>query len=164
MAKCRASLVSLTTLLCCTLVCTQLVLDDLPEDSVDELAQGGASREATDPYTKILQWGVDNMDRSSVAEQAKAIREVTARRSRIVLVILVWGRAEEGLRGGGGCRRIRLCQCTFPVCGVWAKRSSAQRRSGHRAWYAGCLTAPASLFAFPGLAKMLECFEVISYV
>jgi hypothetical protein len=53
----------------------QLVLDDIA-DEFEETADNAAKKEPTDPYTKMLQWGVDNMDRASVAEQAKAVREV----------------------------------------------------------------------------------------
>jgi hypothetical protein len=53
-------------------VSSQLVLDDIADEFEDNVVKS----EPTDPYTKMLQWGVDNMDQASVAEQAKAIREV----------------------------------------------------------------------------------------
>ena len=53
----------------------QLVLDDVA-DEVEGQQHSSVPGEPTDPFTKMLQWGVDNMDRSSIAEQAKAIREV----------------------------------------------------------------------------------------
>ncbi len=56
-------------------VSSQLVLDDIA-DEFEETVDNIAKSEPTDPYTKMLQWGVDNMDQASVAEQAKAIREV----------------------------------------------------------------------------------------
>jgi hypothetical protein len=56
-------------------VSSQLVLDDIA-DEFEETVDNVAKTEPTDPYTKMLQWGVDNMDRASVAEQAKAVREV----------------------------------------------------------------------------------------
>ncbi len=58
---------------------SQLVLDDIA-DELEEAMGNVAKTEPTDPYTKMLQWGVDNMDRASVAEQAKAIREVRTNR------------------------------------------------------------------------------------
>jgi hypothetical protein len=56
---------------------SQLVLDDVADEFESEPTKvNSAASEPTDLYTKMLQWGVDNMDKSSVAEQAKAIREV----------------------------------------------------------------------------------------
>ena len=56
---------------------SQLVLDDVADEfEPEQIQSGSAGREPTDPYTKMLQWGVDNMDRASIAEQAQAIREV----------------------------------------------------------------------------------------
>ena len=53
---------------------SQLVLDDVADEfESDQIKAGDTASEPTDPYTKMLQWGVDNMD--SVAEQARAIRE-----------------------------------------------------------------------------------------
>ena len=55
---------------------SQLVLDDVADEfESDQIKAGDTASEPTDPYTKMLQWGVDNMDKSSVAEQARAIRE-----------------------------------------------------------------------------------------
>ncbi len=55
---------------------SQLVLDDVADEFESEPTKvSDATSEPTDLYTKMLQWGVDNMDKSSVAEQAKAIRE-----------------------------------------------------------------------------------------
>ncbi len=65
-------------LIICIIQCCfgQLVLDDIAEDVEEHPASSEKQRQASDPYTSMLQWGVDNMDRDSVAEQAKAIREV----------------------------------------------------------------------------------------
>jgi len=57
---------------------TQLVLDDIVEEQEQAPMVRGEGRGAdgiTDPTTKLLQWSVDNMDHSAVAERAKAIRE-----------------------------------------------------------------------------------------
>lgn len=58
--------VALAALLIVTLSHTnsQLVLDDVAED--DELVQQHVPQEATDPMTRLLQWGVDNTGASSV--------------------------------------------------------------------------------------------------
>mmetsp|Transcript_11420 Transcript_11420/g.17984 ORF Transcript_11420/g.17984 Transcript_11420/m.17984 type:complete len:389 (+) Transcript_11420:97-1263(+) len=52
----------------------QLVLDDVvePDDVQDPDAK---QQEATNPLTRMLQWGVDNTDKDSLAERARAIRE-----------------------------------------------------------------------------------------
>jgi hypothetical protein len=65
-------------------VSSQLVLDDIA-DEFEETVENVAKTEPTDPYTKMLQWGVDNMDRASVAEQAKAIREVQIERQACII-------------------------------------------------------------------------------
>ena len=81
-----------TTVIICSCIAqisiSQIVLDDVADEFESNPSESGSvSSEPTDPYTKMLQWGVDNMDRASVAEQAQAIREVNDYHYRLRLLL-----------------------------------------------------------------------------
>jgi hypothetical protein len=59
---------------CLVLACkAQLVLDDSEES--DDVQSQNERRVATDPMTRMLQWGVENSDLSDFAQKAKLVRE-----------------------------------------------------------------------------------------
>jgi len=77
-------------LLCLAHSRSQLILDDVAEDDED-LSQGGhphPNQEPSDPMTKLLQWGVDNTDKNSLAERAKAIREGRAQPEKLDMEVM----------------------------------------------------------------------------
>ena len=76
-------------LLCFTHSRSQLILDDVAEDDEDlSQPQPPAHPEPTDPMTKLLQWGVDNTDKNSLAERAKAIREGRAQPQKLDMEVM----------------------------------------------------------------------------